>query len=194
MTIPRTIVKQKKKISWTTFEKKYLSREDSYRYEWLDGIIEKTKKMNKQQLFILTNLKRHFRLLKNKIKIKGELYPEADLFFKKHHRRPDVCWLTDEEVNQLIGEDNPVPSFVIEIISSNDILNKVEHKMNDYRLAGVRTVWHIFPKYKSVHVYTGKKLENMKVHTDEMICSAVLGEKKFEMKTAAIFRLLSEKK
>ena len=48
--------RQKRKISWATFEKKYLTREDGYRYEWLNGTIEKTKKMNKTQLFILRNL------------------------------------------------------------------------------------------------------------------------------------------
>jgi len=194
MTMPRTITKQKKKISWEAFEKKYLLREDSYRYEWLDGTIEKTKKMNKQQLFILANLMRHFRLLKQKKKVRGELIPEADLFFDKHHRRPDVCWLTNVQLNQLVGEDNPVPSFVIEIISSNDVINKVEHKMNDYRAAGVQTVWHIFPKYKYVHVYTGEKLENMLVHTEDMICSAALDNKIFQMKNSAIFAPLPNEK
>ena len=31
-----------KKITWTDFEKKYLSREDAFKYEWVNGIVEKT--------------------------------------------------------------------------------------------------------------------------------------------------------
>jgi len=34
--------KKPRKISWETFQKKYLSKEDKYKYEWLDGIVEKT--------------------------------------------------------------------------------------------------------------------------------------------------------
>lgn len=33
-----------KSISWADFQKKYLSREDNYKYEWLNGIVEKTNR------------------------------------------------------------------------------------------------------------------------------------------------------
>ncbi len=193
MTVPYKI-KPKRKISWETFEKKYLTREDGYRYEWLNGTIEKTKKMNKQQLFIVINLLAHFRNLRVKQKVKGDLVPEVDLFFKEHHRRPDICWFTNAQANQLANGENIIPSFVIEIISSNDVINKVEQKMNDYRAAEVKTVWHIFPNHQSVHVYTGEKLENMTVHTENMICSAAPGLENFKMKTSDIFKKLPEDK
>ena len=31
-----------KRITWADFEKKYLSREDAFKYEWVNGIVEKT--------------------------------------------------------------------------------------------------------------------------------------------------------
>jgi thioredoxin reductase len=40
-----------KKISWETFEKKYLTREDKYKYEWVNGIVEKTER-NKNHIKI----------------------------------------------------------------------------------------------------------------------------------------------
>ena len=88
-----------RKISWETFQKKYLTREDGYKYEWLNGVVEKTKStMDKTQFYILRNLLRFFRKLLNEGKVSGELIPEGDLFFEENHRRLDVCWLTDEQI------------------------------------------------------------------------------------------------
>ncbi len=179
--------KQRKKITWATFEKKYLTREDGYRYEWLNGTIEKTKKMNKNQLFILRNLQNFFNNLKFDKKILGNLIAEPDLFFKKKHRRPDICWLTDTQIDNLTKEVEEIPTFVIEIISNNDVADKIAKKMNDYRAANVKTVWHIYPNQQSVHVYTGDHLENIVIHTKNMICSAAPGLAKFEIKAVDIF-------
>ena len=33
-----------KKISWETFKNRYLSREDDFMYEWVNGYVEKTKR------------------------------------------------------------------------------------------------------------------------------------------------------
>jgi hypothetical protein len=30
-----------RKISWQEFERRYLTREDKYKYEWLIGVVEK---------------------------------------------------------------------------------------------------------------------------------------------------------
>ena len=182
--LPKT---KKRRISWTTFEKKYLIREDGYRYEWLDGTIEKTKKMNKTQLFILRNLQDFFMKLKFDEKVKGQLIAEADLFFGKHHRRPDICWLTDKQIDKLSQGEYEIPAFIIEVISTNDMMNNVEDKMNDYRIAGVQVVWQIFPNQKAVHIYTGKNLKDMEVHTENMLCSAAPALKHFKIRIPAIF-------
>ena len=61
---PSTNSPEKVKISWEDFEREYLSREDEFTYEWVDGTIEKTpNSMNKTQLFILRNLQIIFRKL-----------------------------------------------------------------------------------------------------------------------------------
>ncbi|MCB0578217.1 MAG: Uma2 family endonuclease [Phaeodactylibacter sp.] len=165
--------KKSKPVSWETFQKKYLAREDGYKYEWLNGIVEKTPyTMDKSQLFILRNLLAWFRKLLNEGKVNGELIPEADLFFLKNHRRPDVCWLTGEQIDRLAENGYEVPAFVIEIISNNDIMNKVARKMQDYRAAGVQAVWHILPALEEIHVYSGEKLEKMVVCTGKKECSA----------------------
>jgi len=178
---------RKRKISWETFEKKYLTREDGYRYEWLNGTIEKTKKMNKTQVLILTNLQDYFNRLKFTNKISGNLVAETDLFFLEHHRHPDICYFTDEQVNLLNDNIDQIPTFVIEVISNSDVAIKIAKKMDDYRAADVKTVWHIYPEQQSVHVYTGKKLKDIEIHTGEMMCSAKPGLNGYEIKTSEIF-------
>lgn len=181
--------KKSKPVSWETFQKKYLTREDGYKYEWLNGIVEKTPyTMDKSQLFILRNLLAWFRKLLNEGKVSGELIPEADLFFLENHRRPDICWLAGEQIDRLAENEYEIPPFIIEVISNNDIMNKVARKMQDYRAAGVRVVWHILPTLEEIHVYSGEKLEKMTVCTGEKECSAAPVLPEFVLPAKEAFR------
>ncbi|MEZ4934228.1 MAG: Uma2 family endonuclease [Saprospiraceae bacterium] len=74
---------------------------------------------------------------------------------------------------------------MIEIISKNDVINKVNKKMIDYRNAGVPVVWHILPDYKEVHVYHGTK---MKIYKGKEVVSAAPVLPDFEMEVDAIFQ------
>lgn len=141
-----------KSISWADFQTKYLSREDNYKYEWLNGIVEKTNR------------------------------------FLKNHRRPDIFYMTDKQLAYTAHGENQVPPFIAEIISSRDQINKVTHKMQNYRAAGVQVVWHLFPQYEEVHVYSGKNLTNMVVCKGDDICTAASVITDFSLTVNAIFQ------
>ncbi|MCB9035288.1 MAG: Uma2 family endonuclease [Lewinellaceae bacterium] len=180
--------KKSKAVSWEAFQKKFLTREDSYKYEWLNGVVEKTPyNINRFYLFIFRNLLLHFRKLRREGIGKGQLISGADLFFLENHRRPDICWLTDEQIDRLAENEYEVPAFVIEVISNKDMMNKVVHKMQDYRAAGVKVVWHILPAYEEVHVYTGDNLEQMVVCTKEKECSAAPALPEFALPAKEVF-------
>ena len=162
-----------KHISWEEFQKKYLTREDSYKYEWLNGVVEKTKRaMNYTQFFILDNLLELFEQLKSAKKVQGRLIPEGDIFFLENHRRPDIAFISADQIARTAYGENQVPAFVIEVISSNDQINKVHEKMENYRAAGVQVAWHIFPKLQEVHVYSGSQLNRCDILKGEELCSA----------------------
>ena len=161
------------RISWNEFQNKYLTREDDYKYEWLNGEIEKTKRtMDFTQLFILRNLLKVFRQLLLSERCDGELMSEGDMFFVKNHRRPDIFYLTDAQIARTAYGENQVPEFVIEVISSTDQMNVVHRKMQNYRAAGVKVVWHVFPKIEEIHIYTGNNLDTMTVCRGGKLCSA----------------------
>lgn len=177
-------------ISWASFQQEYLNREDGFKYEWLNGNIEKTLyTMDQTQAFIQRNLLKTFRNLLHNQQVEGEMLVELDLFFDQHHRRPDLVWLTDDEISQLANKKNVAPAFVIEVISTNDMINKVVHKMKDYRAGKVQVVWHIFPEHKEVHVYTGKQLEKMKIFVDDQSISAAPVLPDYKIKVSELFKI-----
>jgi Uma2 family endonuclease len=179
-----------KRISWEDFQRRYRSREDGYKYEWVDGAVEKTKRtMDRTQTFILINLLNAFDQLKSQGKATGYLLSEVELFFLENYRRPDIAWFTAEQVDNLRDEAaRDVPAFVIEIISSNDQINAVKKKMANYRDAGVQVVWHIFPLLQQVDVYTGKNLSQMTACIGDDLCSADPALPQFILSVNDIFK------
>ena len=177
-----------KPISWPDFQKKYLSREDGFKYEWLNGQVSKSKHMDFTQFFIVANLLKLFEKLKQMGRVAGVMMPEGDIFFGQNHRRPDVAYLTDEQIARTAYGENQVPQFVIEVISTKDQMNLVHEKMGNYRQASVQVVWHIFPRIEEIHVYSGKGLKKMTVCTGEDFCSAAPVLPDFELSAAAVLQ------
>jgi len=179
-------VKQPKPISWETFEKRYLTRGDTWKYEWVNGLVEKTKRsMNQEQYFILKNLRHLFRTLFLEKKVSGGLEPEIDTFFlEKVHRRPDMAWFSEAQEIQMAHGQNQVPNFVIEIISNNDKARKLQAKMKNYRDAGVEVIWLIYPNVEEVIVCRGDKME---VCHGDKLCTAAPAIPDFSLPTKTLF-------
>ena len=173
-------------VSWQEFEQQYLGREDAFKYEWVRGAVVKTPRvMNQYQYFILLNIQRHFARFKQGHHSNGEFLAEVDTFFQKNvHRRPDMAWFSDEQVARMARRENQVPRFVIEIISENDVVDKLLDKLKDYRDAGVEVIWLVAPSLEQVHIFAGG---DSTICTGEMMCSAAPVLPGFEMSANAIF-------
>ncbi len=144
---------QPRKISWSEFEKRYLTREDKYKYEWLNGIVEKTEPaINQYQLFIAENLILFFEKLRTARKVSGLLISEVDTFFLENHRKPDFSYFTSEQIARAADGENQVPLFVIEIISTHDKTQKTQRKIQDYQAAGVQVTWEIMPILQQMRI------------------------------------------
>ncbi len=183
------IGKHTRYISWAEFKTRYLNRDDGYKYEWVNGTIEKTKRaMDQNQYFILKNLRNLFEKLRFQGIIKGGFEAEIDTFFLEAvHRRPDISYFSDAQEKGMAHGEKQVPKFVVEIISDNDQMNRVHKKMQNYRDADVQVVWHIFPQLQEVHVYNGQNLEQMLVCKGENLVSASPILNEFSMSVNDIF-------
>ncbi len=174
------------KISWEEFQERYLSREDQFKYEWVNGEVLQIKRDMHSKQFFIQNI-----LIELLYSLKAEdadnnwqLIAEGDAFFDNNHRRPDIAFYTLEQIQIARTGQNVVPKFVIEVISSNDQMQLVHQKMEDYYAAEVDVVWHVLPKVEQVHVYNGRKME---VKKGNEICSANQIITGFELSVNDIF-------
>ena len=143
--------------------------EDGFKYEWNDGELIKFVGMNRKQVFIYEALNQLF--IEKGLWKTGTLISEYDVQLSGiQMRRPDVAYLTKEQIALTKQGEDEIPEFAIEIISGSDKANKVEEKTIEYFKAGVKVVWLIYPDNKTVQVYTS--LKQAQICTDDDICSA----------------------
>ena len=184
-------IANRKPLSYARFQKQYLNRDDRFKYEWAKGfVIISPHTMEKYQFFIMRNLRNFFSELIKTNQVTGYLESEFNLFFGVDaNRKPDIFYFTEEQADAASLGENPIPEFIIEVISTTDQLNYMVDKMNDYRAAGVKVVWHIFTSKNEVHVYTGTNLTSMTVCKGETVCSAAPVLPVFNLSVSDIFKL-----
>ena len=167
---PKASLRQPRKVSKARFLKEYADREDGYKYEWNDGIVEKYQGMNQQQAEIYFLLMAYFQKTEAS-KTGGGLITETDMLTTSNQlRRPDISFYTGEQRRLMKQGENQIAPWVAEVISPSDNANKINSKLDEYFLAGVQVVWHIFPESKQVYVYTSP--ESVTICRGQTVCSA----------------------
>jgi Uma2 family endonuclease len=144
---------------------------DGFKYEWNDGEVIRFTGMKRKHLLLMRRLNRLF-LKTNAHKAGGEIVHEQDVMLTGIQlRRPDLAYFSNEQIsNSISSEEEPVPEFTIEVISSFDQINEVKKKILEYFKNGVKVVWLIFPEYQMVEVYTSPRHVTICMEND--ICSA----------------------
>jgi Uma2 family endonuclease len=74
-------------------------------------------------------------------------------------RIPDVCFVAWDRLPGRHYPKEPIPDLApdlaVEVLSEGNTPREMERKLADYFTAGVRLVWYVEPKSKTVRVYTG---------------------------------------
>jgi Uma2 family endonuclease len=157
---------------------------DGFKYEWNDGELIKFTGMNKKQVKLYDCLLELF--FQKGLKKTGTFVAEYDVQLSGiQMRRPDIAYLTKAQLNEADKGDDPIPEFVVEIISETDNINKVLAKIGEYYKAVVKVVWLIFPEEKEVHVYTSRR--QVKICIENDICSASPVLPEFEIGVDKLF-------
>lgn len=166
---------------------RYSNREDPYKYEWNNGIVEKKPRtINRDQFIILQNLMRRF--IKTKAyTMMGELIAEVDMFLPsaRRTRRADIAYLSGIQMKASKNGDPSICDFVVEIISKNDQINDLDTKIQEYFENGVQVVWVIFPKLEKVEVL--RSVKDITVCLKDDLCSAAPVLDDFEITVKEIF-------
>ncbi len=78
-------------------------------------------------------------------------------------RAPDVAFVSKAKVSPLpTSFAEFVPDLAVEVVSPTDRSDELESKVSEYLAAGVRLVWVVYPKTKTVYVYrAGREVERL---------------------------------
>jgi Uma2 family endonuclease len=87
----------------------------------------------------------------------GGVYgPDTTFTIGQNMRLPDVSFVAAERI-PAEGEPEGIwpiaPDLAVEIISPNDLYEKIYRRIKEYFIAGVRQVWIISPEHKTVTIY-----------------------------------------
>ena len=161
--------------------------EDGYKYEWINGRIERTEGMKENEVLLIRNLTRAF-IRTAAFQQGGELISEVDVMITPDQlRRPDFAYLTLDQVRRSVDGRMGIPSFVIEVISPNDRIKYLEEKLQEYFDAGIQVVWHIFPNTRQLWIYSDPLHHS--VHSGSDVCSAAPALPDFAMTVEDMFRM-----
>jgi Uma2 family endonuclease len=113
--------------------------------------------------------------------IGGAIIMEQDVMLSGiQMRRPDLSFFSGEQIDaSATSGEEPIPEFLIEVISPTDDAEKVEEKLAEYFNSSVKVVWYIYPDNEVVYVYTSRK--NVKICTELDVCSAYPVMKGFDI-------------
>ena len=138
--------------------------DDGFLYEYDNGFAEQTSGMKNKELHIISNIQDVFATTQSS-RERAKLFEEADVWVSERQKRiPDMALFTRQQVLDGANDGNPIPAFVVEIISPSDRADKIETKVIEYFSAGVQIVWHVFPALRMVRVFTSVK--NSVTHFD----------------------------
>jgi Uma2 family endonuclease len=180
--LPYAQTEMPRRISLSAFLKKYREGGNGYKYEFNNGVIEKTDAMKKNEIYILQNLLRVFKFT-TAFAEDAALVSEVETWTSDtQFRKPDISYWTWE---QQIDDAESMPLFAIEVISKNDPINVVNTKVLEYFKSGVKVLWHIFPEQRMVYVFTSPK--HITVCFEDDICSAAPVLLDFEISVNGIF-------
>jgi Uma2 family endonuclease len=181
--LPYAQAEMPRRISLATFLKKYREGGNGVKYEFNNGVIEKTGSFKRNEIYIYGNLLNFFKHTKA-FSEGAIIVSEVETWTSDtQFRKPDISYWTEEQQND---EIESVPLFAIEVISKNDLINVVNNKVLEYFKSGVKVLWHIFPEQRMVYVYTSPS--QVKVCFENDICSAAPVLMDFEMSVNGIFK------
>jgi Uma2 family endonuclease len=178
--------KKPRKVSIQTFLRKYREGGPGIKYEFNQGVIEKMEAMKTKEQYLAFNILQRFAKTSaaksgHQIIQELEVWTSADQW-----RKPDMAFLTVEQARAAAQGHEPIPEFIIEIISPNDKINLVKNKVYEYFKAGVKVLWHVFPEQKVVEVY--RSPEELVVCSGSKPCSAEPVVEGFVMKAEEVFK------
>lgn len=109
----------------------------------------------------------------------GGLYtPDTTFQIGANERLPDISFVAKERI-PVEGEPEGLwtiaPDLAVEVISPNDLYDKVQAKVRAYFAAGVREVWLVAPEFQTVTIYHSPTQTTILAEEDELTSEILPG-------------------
>jgi Uma2 family endonuclease len=120
----------------------------------------------------------------------GGVYgPDTTFQIGENQRIPDMAFVSTARFPPE-GEPEGIwlmaPDLAVEIISPNDLYEKVISKIEEYFAGGVRQVWLISPEHKTVTIYHAPTRTTILTEADDLVSEEILPG--FRCQIADLFR------
>ncbi len=140
--------------------------DDGFLYEYDNGFAEQVSGTKKTERYIISNIQDKFSKTQA-FHERAKLFEESDVWVTGEQKRiPDMAFFTRDEILDSANSGNPIPAFVVELISPTDKADKIETKVIEYFNAGVQVIWHVFPALRMVRIFTSIKSNTTHFETD----------------------------
>lgn len=122
-------------------------------------------------------------------KLGGVYGPDTTFQIGNNQRLPDVSFVS---VSRIPPEGEPegiwpmAPDLAVEIISPNDLFEKVISKVSEYFSAGVRQVWLVSPEHRTVIIYNSPSHTTILSESDDLTGDDILPG--FRCRVAELFQ------
>ena len=97
---------------------------------------------------------------------------------------PDVSFVANDRIQRPDGYFPGPPDLAVEVLSPDDRIGKVEHKLSLWLELGTRSVWLVNPRRRTVEVCKSTGERTLFHETDELVDDTVPG---FRVKVSEIF-------
>ncbi|MBS1791298.1 MAG: Uma2 family endonuclease [Acidobacteria bacterium] len=108
----------------------------------------------------------------------GGIYsPDTTFMIGDNQRLPDLAFVSNErmpEEGEVDGAVPIAPDLAVEVISPNDMLEKVTAKIEDYFAAGVRQVWLVSLRSRTVSIYDSPTKVTILTENEDLTSEAIL--------------------
>lgn len=164
-----------------------LAIDDDLDYELVDGVMEvKMCGARHGEIGAKITVKLGIYLEDNPI---GKLYNAKTTFqIGSNGRMPDVAFVSAERIPEEgspSGKWEIAPDIAIEVISPNEVWDKVNHKVREYFAADVQQVWLISQQEQEVIVYDSPARIRVMTASDDLTSKSLPG---FKCKVADLFQ------
>lgn len=146
-------------------------------YEIVDGQLEEKEMGNARHGGVGARLLARVLTHVEERELGGVYGPDTTFQIGSNERLPDISFISAARIPPEGEPDDKwlmAPDLAVEVISPNDLWEKVNSKMYGYFAAGVRQVWLISLEHRTVTIYRAPTQVAILTEDDELTCEELL--------------------